>query len=208
MNFRSVVRTRGMDHPQSDNLPPELDELGKRMSMESPVASDRALDRVMTRAQGARRTRKSSLLWRSSAPRAGRKSIAVAVAGVLAMAGLTGMTVMSATANHEPGHIDSPVDEADCPGGVIQAEVILGELVQACVVVLPFDPDSNATCPPGAVQIDVDLDALTQTCATALIGEDNIIDVPIGGGGGGGGGNPLGDLLDGLGGGLGGLGGG
>lgn len=77
----------------SDNLPPELDELGKRMRTDRPVASDRALDRVMTRAQGARRTRKTSLLWRSSAPRTPRKTIALVCAALVTTGG------MAATAN-------------------------------------------------------------------------------------------------------------
>lgn len=202
-----------MDQHHSDNLPPELDELGQRMSTESPVASDRTLDRAMTRAQGARRTRKSSLLWRSSAPRAGRKGIAVAVAGVLAMAGMTGVAVMGATAQSGVDvtiQLDSTPSATNCPDGVVQAVVTIGGLVDACVVVLPYDPNSNATCPPGSIQLDVDLDALTQTCATVGVGGANAIDIPIGGGGspldsltgalgglgggGGGGGNPLGGL--------------
>lgn len=79
-----------MENFESDNLPPELDELGKRISKERPVASNFALDRVMTRAQGARSARRSSLLWRSSAPRAPKKSIAVGIAALLAMAGMAG----------------------------------------------------------------------------------------------------------------------
>jgi hypothetical protein len=193
-----------MDQNHSDNLPPELDELGKRMSMESPVASDRTLDRVMTRAEGARRPRKSSFLWRSSAPRAGRRGLAVAVAGVMAMAGMTGVAVMGATAQ-----IDSTPSELSCPSGVVQLVPIVGDLVQACVSVLPFAEGADAVCPPGAIQIDVDLGSLTQTCATVLVGEDNLIDLPIGGTGGGG--SPLDSLtgaLGGLGGGGGGGGGG
>lgn len=54
------------------------------MSEERPVASDRALNSVMTRAQGARRTRKSSLLWRSSAPRTPRKTITMLFVALLA----------------------------------------------------------------------------------------------------------------------------
>ncbi|MGI8728867.1 MAG: hypothetical protein ACR2LK_02550 [Solirubrobacteraceae bacterium] len=90
MRFLVPVRTRGMENFESDNLPPELDELGKRISKERPVASNFALDRVMTRAQGARSARRSSLLWRSSAPRAPKKSIAVGIAALLAMAGMAG----------------------------------------------------------------------------------------------------------------------
>ena len=76
------------------------------MSTERPVASDCAIDSVMTRAQGARGASKSSLMWRSSAPRAPRKSLALGVAGVLAMAGAAGM----ASANHIPGNVVSPAN--------------------------------------------------------------------------------------------------
>lgn len=82
-----------MDQFPADNLPPELDELGKRMSDERPVASDRTLDRVMTRAQAARPARKSGLLWRSSAPRTPRKTLALVCAALLTTGG------MAATAN-------------------------------------------------------------------------------------------------------------
>ncbi|MEJ7826253.1 MAG: hypothetical protein WKF48_12530, partial [Solirubrobacteraceae bacterium] len=98
-----------------DNLPPELDELGQRMSKESPVASDRTLDHVMRRAQSARGTRKSSLLWRSSAPRAGKKSVAVVVSGVMAMAGLTGMAVMGASAAPDNQALNSVVNPPPPP---------------------------------------------------------------------------------------------
>ena len=92
LSFVVVVRTRSMDQFPSENLPPELDELGKRMSDERPVASNHTLDRVMTRAQGARRTRKS-FMWRSSAPRTPRKTIAFAITALLATGGV------AATAN-------------------------------------------------------------------------------------------------------------
>ena len=58
------------------------------MSKERPVASDRVLSRVMTRARGAGRAR-TSLLWRSSAPRPPRRSIAVCVAALLAAGSMT-----------------------------------------------------------------------------------------------------------------------
>ena len=57
------------------------------MSDERPAADGRTLDRVMTRAQGAR-TRKSSLLWRSSAPRTPKKTIALVIAAIFATGGL------------------------------------------------------------------------------------------------------------------------
>ncbi len=76
-----------MDTFHSDDLPPELDELGMRMSTERPVASDRVLQSAMTRAQGAPRT-KTSLLWRSSAPRTPRKTIALLVAAIAATGGM------------------------------------------------------------------------------------------------------------------------
>ena len=76
-----------MNHSHSDDLPSELDELGRRISDERPVASGRTLDNVMTRAQGAR-TRRSSLLWRSSAPRTPRKTIAIVVAALFATGGM------------------------------------------------------------------------------------------------------------------------
>ena len=177
------------------------------MSTESPVASDRTLDRAMTRAQGARRTRKSSLLWRSSAPRAGRKSIAALVTGVLAMAGMTGVAVVGATA--EGGAVaplvDSGVDELQCGPGQIVVDVDLGELAQVCVVVFP-DPNGVAECPDGLVELDVDLDPLTILCTTALLGDNNLIDLdlpPEGGPLSGltGGGGPLSGLTGGGGGG-------
>ena len=76
-----------MNQSHSDDLPPELDELGRRMSDERPAADGHTLDRVMTRAQGAR-TRKSSLLWRSSAPRTPKKTIALVIAAIFATGGM------------------------------------------------------------------------------------------------------------------------
>ncbi len=76
-----------MNQSHSDDLPPELDELGRRMSDERPAADGHTLDRVMTRAQGAR-TRKSSLLWRSSAPRTPKKTIALVIAAIAATGGM------------------------------------------------------------------------------------------------------------------------
>lgn len=77
-----------MDHLNTGNLPPELDELGTRLRDERPVASDRQLSRVMRRTEGARGTRKS-LLWRSSAPRSPRRTIALAIAALVATGGFT-----------------------------------------------------------------------------------------------------------------------
>lgn len=137
-----------MNELPSDNLPPELDELGQRMSKERPVASDPALDRVMTRAQSARRPRKS-LLWRSTAPRAGRRSIAAVVAGVMAMAGMTGVAVLGASAdsNVNPTALNSvPTPVTDCPPGTIKVD--LPDLL--CAVVIP-----DGDCPEGTVQVDL-----------------------------------------------------
>lgn len=139
-----------MNELPSDNLPPELDELGQRMSKERPVASDPALDRVMTRAQSARRPRKS-LLWRSSAPRAGRKSVAALVAGVMAMAGVTGVAVLGASAdsNVNPTALNSPVTPVTpCPQGTVRVD--LPGLLCAVVV-----PDVNGVCPQGTIRIEI-----------------------------------------------------
>lgn len=130
-----------MDELHSDNLPPELDELGKRMSTERPVASDRTLDRVMTRAQGARPARKSSLMWRSTAPRVRGKVLALGAGAILAAAGTVGMTTGAAMAQYELG----------CPAGtqfisviaevgdqlppnllVVNADVVIGNLLGVC----------------------------------------------------------------------------
>lgn len=139
-----------MNELPSDNLPPELDELGQRMSKERPVASDPALDRVMTRAQSARRPRKS-LLWRSTAPRAGRRSIAALVAGVMAMAGVTGVAVLGASADDSvnPTALNSvvtPPPVVDCPDGTIAVD--LEPLL--CAVIIP-----EGDCPEGSVQVDL-----------------------------------------------------
>lgn len=63
----------------SDDLPPELESIGKRMTTERPVASDATLDSVMTRVQSNSKSRRSSLLWRSSRP---RKTFAVGLAAL------------------------------------------------------------------------------------------------------------------------------
>ena len=105
-----------MDHSHSADLPPELDELGTRMSMGRPVASDCALRHAMTRAQGARGARKS-LLWRSDAPRTPKKSIIAGIAAIAATASLAG----AATAIHETG---SPAPVCSAPVNVL----VLGQI--------------------------------------------------------------------------------
>lgn len=97
LSFAAVVRIRGMDQDSFDNLPPELDELGQRMMSERPVASGRALDNAMTRAQKVSEPRKS-LLWRASAPQVRRKGIAAVAAAVLAASGATALTMSGASA--------------------------------------------------------------------------------------------------------------
>lgn len=132
-----------MDQLPADNLPPELDELGLRMSTERPVASDRVLDRAMTRASAANAPRKSSLLWRSTAPRARKKSLALGAAGILAMGGMAGLTMGGATAFHEgyphvaecaPGTQLVDLDVLIGSGQPILGVVVqIGEIVGVCI---------------------------------------------------------------------------
>jgi len=88
LSFAAAVRKRGMDEFTSEGLPPDLEAIGTRMSAERPVATDVALDRVMTRAKRAIVTPKRSLLWRSTAPRLPRRSISLAVVAALACGGV------------------------------------------------------------------------------------------------------------------------
>lgn len=143
-----------MNRLESDGLPPELNELGERLTAERPVASDHALDRVMSRAQSERQPRKS-LLWRSTAPRARRKSLALAIAGVMATGGIGGLAVAGAGAvdsNPEPPAVYKPcksgVFHELLPGvfagvkvnglfngGKVVAKVKIGNLVGVCIVI-------------------------------------------------------------------------
>ncbi|HEX2725734.1 MAG TPA: hypothetical protein VHN20_07930 [Beijerinckiaceae bacterium] len=138
-----------MNRLESDDLPPELSELGERLTAERPVADDHALDSVMSRAQSVSRPRKS-LMWRSSAPKARRKSLALAIAGVMATAGIGGLAVAGA------GAVDSnppPPVVTSCPnigdmflvgvvaqlgdtvqgGEVVAVDVTIGNLVGVCI---------------------------------------------------------------------------
>ena len=84
------------------------------MSEGAPGRRDRALNSVMTRAQGARRTRKSSLLWRSSAPRTPRKTITMFFIALLATGGM-------ATASQAAGD--------DFLGGLLDENGLVGSLL-------------------------------------------------------------------------------
>ena len=119
LSFAAVVRIKAMDQFPSENLPPELDELGKRMSEERPVASDRALNSVMTRAQGARRTRKSSLLWRSSAPRTPRKTITMFFVALLATGGMATASQASLLGGGGGGILDGLLGDDGLLGGLL-----------------------------------------------------------------------------------------
>jgi len=105
-----------MDKFDSDSLPPELNELGKRVRNERPVPSDRTLDRVMTRAQGARRSPKPSLLWSRTAPQAPKRFLAFCAAAVMATGGMTAV----ASAVHIPGHADAAQVQYTCAEGEIR----------------------------------------------------------------------------------------
>ena len=150
------------------------------MSTERPIASDRALRNVMTRAQGALRTRKSSLLWRSSAPRTPRKTIGLSLAALVATVGIAG----AANAISLPivGNLEIPLvgnsinldilqqnaavtQYADCPLGVVRV-VVNSQLVNVCVVVLPV---ANATCLPAApLRVNISLAPLVTACVRSL----------------------------------------
>ena len=181
-----------MDQFNADNLPPDLEEVGKRMSRERPVASDRALRNVMTRAQSAGRTRKFSLLWRSSAPRAPRKAIGFSLVAIVATVGFAGAanafslpilgnllgssssqllnvdlnTNNPTTLKVNLGKQNAPVIQyADCPLGLVRV-VVSGNLVDACVVVLPV---GNAACPAGGlIRVNLPLAPLVTACVRVL----------------------------------------
>ena len=74
-----------------DDIPPELSEIDERLTAGRPVAGEPALQRVMTRAQGARSRRLPSLLSHWRAPRRTRRLLGVALATTVAVAGSTGV---------------------------------------------------------------------------------------------------------------------
>ena len=65
-----------------DDLPPDLEDLGRRMRDERPVAEDATLDRMMQRTQAA---------GRPAARRAPRRTLAVSLATMFAMVSVTGV---------------------------------------------------------------------------------------------------------------------
>lgn len=122
------MRIRGMNtFGDDDLLPPDLDELGKRLSAERPVASNDALDRVMTRAQRARSTR-SGLFWRTTSARMPKMTAALAATGVLAVGGLASIGAF----NQQPPTVSDPalVEYANCSQGTnlvtLDAAALLG----------------------------------------------------------------------------------
>lgn len=129
----------------------ELDEFGRHMSANRPVASERTLERAFTRAQGARRDNATGLMWRSSRPRTPTKAIAAIAATLAAAGGVTAIGVGAATAAPPPASLNCPT------GAVTTYTNVLG--ITVCAAVL----NTHGFC-PASFPIKIQIPGLAAVC--------------------------------------------
>lgn len=135
----------------ADDLPPDAHELATLMRTERPVASNRVLQRAMSRAHDALRAPKGSLLWRATPPRPRGTSVAFGVAAVVAILGAGGM----ATAAHidstvPPPAVTPPVSSGGGPSGNMDTPVAAPGSGAPAAAPAPTPAPSPAATPASA----------------------------------------------------------
>ena len=149
-----------------EQLPPDLTDLGERLTSSRPVPSREALDRVMTRAQRAERGR-GSLLHRSRNP-AGKRTLATVLIGVALSLGVVGTAsaITVSLAGLGPTLIADIKAKLHITAGPASVDVVIDDPAQAQYL---GGPCLSALVTLGQLQAGVIINQLTVTLQEGVV---------------------------------------